>query len=331
MRSATRLLLALLAGCGDGAGEAGVDAASQASDAPMATGWRELADVGGGAIQEIGVAALDGKIYIVGGFDAGVEIGPRLQIYDPATDQWTSGRDLPEAVHHANVAAVGDKLYVVGAMQLAGFNFVAIGTVWEYDPMTDQWTEKQSMPAGTERGSAAVGVIDGVIYVAGGLRGGSVADFSRYDPVADQWEDLPDLPEPRDHLVGASVGHAFYAIGGRNGGITALRGRVDVFDPNGGSWSSGAEMITPRGGAAAGVVDGQILVVGGEGNAGASSGVFEQVESYDPTADQWTSLAAMRTPRHGMGAAAVGDTLYVPGGATQQGFGAVAALEALTP
>jgi hypothetical protein len=39
----------------------------------------------------------------------------------------------------------------------------------------------------------------------------------------------------------------------------------------------------------------------------------------------------MPTPRHGMAAAAWNGALYVPGGATSAGFGAVAAHEVLTP
>ena len=35
----------------------------------------------------------------------------------------------------------------------------------------------------------------------------------------------------------------------------------------------------------------------------------------------------MRTGRHGIGAAVVGNRLYVPGGATHEGFGAVAVNE----
>jgi hypothetical protein len=38
----------------------------------------------------------------------------------------------------------------------------------------------------------------------------------------------------------------------------------------------------------------------------------------------------MVTPRHGMGAAAIGNSLYVPGGATVQAFGAVDTFEILT-
>lgn len=90
-------------------------------------------------------------------------------------------------------------------------------------------------------------------------------------------------------------------------------------------------MPSPRAGSAAGVVAGRIIVVGGEGNARRPDGVFVEAEAYDPAADVWRPLPPMLTPRHGTGAAALGPKLYVPGGATRQGFGAVATNEALDP
>ena len=92
-------------------------------------------------------------------------------------------------------------------------------------------------------------------------------------------------------------------------------------------------MPVARGGCMGGVVNGQIVIVGGEGNARDinPNGVFPDTDVYDPVADMWRVMAPMRTPRHGTGAAGVGNKLYVPGGATAQGGGtAVAILEAFT-
>ena len=301
-------------------------------DAEPNMGWRTIASVGNGPIQEIGVTALNDKLYIVGGFDETLQIGSSVQVYDPEQDRWSNAAPLPVVVHHANLAAVDGKLYVVGAMQLEGFSFTAIGHTYQYDPTQNQWFRKSDMPAGTERGASAVGVIAGKIIVAGGLRDGAVSDVSSYDPATDTWDDsLPNLPAATDHLVGASVGENFYAIGGRSGGIEDLREQVLVYNSSRGNWQEAAPMLTPRGGAAAGVLEGKVIVVGGEGDINRPSGVFSEVESYDPLADAWTSLEPMLTPRHGMAAAAIGDSLYVPGGATKQGFGAVATAEAFRP
>ena len=90
-------------------------------------------------------------------------------------------------------------------------------------------------------------------------------------------------------------------------------------------------MLTPRAGAAAAVLDGRLYVCGGEGNAADPSGVFPQAEAYDLASNSWTAPAPMATPRHGTGAATLGDSIYVPGGATRQAFGAVATADKFTP
>jgi hypothetical protein len=42
--------------------------------------------------------------------------------------------------------------------------------------------------------------------------------------------------------------------------------------------------------------------------------VFGQMESYDPASDTWQQHAPMLTPRHAVGATAIGDWIYVAGG-----------------
>ncbi len=334
-----RILLApsiLLVGlhCGDPSSSAIHDASPQgdaakvAADADLRAGWQSMADVGGGPIQETGVAALGGKVYVVGGFDETLQIGSRVQVYDPAEDSWAQVAPLPIAVHHANVVAANGSLYVLGAMQLSGFSFVAISDSYVYAPDTDTWTPLAPIPKGSERGSAAIGVLENRIVLAGGLRGDAIADVIAYDIESNAWETgWPPLPSPTDHLVGAAIDNVLYAIGGRDGGIDSVKDSVLSFALGDAAWTERASMPTARGGAAAAVVEGRIVVVGGEGNPNAGNGVFPQVEFYDPAENIWSTLPDMPSPRHGMGAAGIGDTLYVPGGASKQGFGATATSE----
>ena len=80
-------------------------------------------------------------------------------------------------------------------------------------------------------------------------------------------------------------------------------------------------MPTPRSGLAAAVIGGRIVVIGGEVNFdNPPNNVFVEVEVYDPASGMWSSLEPMAVPRHGIGAATVGDLIYVPGGATRAGF-----------
>jgi N-acetylneuraminic acid mutarotase len=297
---------------------------------PPGAGWRTLAPLALGARQEHPSVVLAGEIFVVGGFDGSARIVDSVEAYDPLRDAWRSDvAALPVALHHANVAEVNGRIYVAGFLRELGFE--PDGRVFEYDPTDDRWRERRSMPPGSERGASGVAVIDGRIFVAGGLRGGTVATFSVYDPVADEWEPLPDLPLALDHLAAAGVGGIFYALGGRNGSIVSGTAATFAYDPATRGWTRRTDMPTARGGVTGVVLDGRIHVLGGEGNRAASSGVFPNVEAYDPATDSWEELDPMALPRHGVGAAAFEGRIYVPGGGISQGFGATATVDVLTP
>ena len=57
-----------------------------------------------------GVATFDGKVYAIGGHD-GVHALCSVEIYDPSTNQWTSGPPLTSCRANVGVAVVRDRLY----------------------------------------------------------------------------------------------------------------------------------------------------------------------------------------------------------------------------
>jgi hypothetical protein len=205
----------------------------------------------------------------------------------------------------------------------------AADSTFAYEPASDVWTRRARLPQ--RRGAGAAAVIDGRVYVAGGLRSdASVRDFAMYDPVADTWTELPPMPTARNHLAAGAIEGRFYAVGGRDG--TTLYGVVEVFDPATGAWSGGrTPMPTARGGLGAAALGGLLYTVGGEGNSQSPFGTFPQTEAYDPERDAWTRLPDMGVPRHGVGVAAIGGAIYVMGGATRQGLGPSGAGEVFFP
>jgi len=70
-----------------------------------------------------------------------------------------------------------------------------------------------------------------------------------------------------------------------------------------------------------------VLVFGGE----APLRIFNSTEMYEPAGNRWIALAPMPTPRHGIGAVAIGGRVYVPGGGTEPGFAASQVNEVYTP
>jgi N-acetylneuraminic acid mutarotase len=326
MSTTTRLLVVALAyGCTPGARTDVTDGRCE-----MAAPWATAPDLARGPAQEMAAVAVDGKIYVLGGFQAG-GLANVVQVFDTAGCVWSAGPDLPTDVHHPNAAVVDGRIYVVGALR-GGGDYMAIGDTWSWNPATDAgWSVRAPMPGGTQRGASATGVIDGKIYVAGGLRYGATTEVSIYDPIADAWTSAPSLPQPRDHACGGVVDGRLYVAGGRNGDPTAPSSLVFELTPGAG-WIERAAMPTGRAGAGCGVIADRLIVAGGERNpAPGSRGVFPQVEAYNASLDTWDTLAPMPTPRHGMGVAAWAGRLYTAAGADQQASGAVATHEILTP
>src|SRR5262245_4482094 len=93
---------------------------------------------------EVAVAAVEGRLYVVGGFDGQTE----LEVYDPTADRWTRRAPFPRPLHHAAAVGVNGKLLVIGGY-IDGWT--ASDAVYEYDPATDRWRTLAPMP--TPRGA----------------------------------------------------------------------------------------------------------------------------------------------------------------------------------
>ena len=84
-----------------------------------------------------------------------------------------------------------------------------------------------------------------------------------------------------------------------------------------------------RGGiASARLRDGRIVVLGGERLEPGGTTIAE-VELLDPRSRRWSSLPALRTPRHGLGAVALGRRVYALEGGPTPGFDFSRAIEYL--
>lgn len=273
---------------------------------------------------EVAAVAVDGKIYVVGGFEKpslgnvlNFAITPSVEVYDSATDQWTSKAPLPVGLHHVGIGVVDGRLYVIGGYAKSGFTvWNPVATVYAYDPATDSWTERAPMP--TARGALSVTEHEGKLYAIGGYDGKANASAVEvYDPVRNVWTTGASLPTPRDHLAAATVTGKIYAIGGRvDGDYSRNLSIVERYDPDTDRWTRVSDLPTARSGITAAVVEGKIYVFGGEG----ATGTFNENEAYDPVRDRWQTVMPMPTARHGLGSAVVQGRIYlISGGPTPGG------------
>lgn len=272
---------------------------------------------------EVAVAALDGLIYVAGGFEQSSSwrsrqssASTKVEVYDPVSNRWSAKPDLPVGLHHAGAAVLDGALYVVG-----GFT-VSEDTLWNpsdrvfrFNPADERWTERAPLP--TARGGLAVTALQGKLYAVSGYDGErNPAAVEVYDPNLDQWTAVAPLPTPRDHLAAVTINENLYAIGGR----VRLNYRenlstVETYQAESNQWIPKADMPTPRSGIAAGVLNGWVYVFGGE----SGEGTFHQNERYNARLNRWQTMAPMPTARHGLGAAAVAGHIYVLSGGPRPG------------
>ncbi len=287
LRLAAALLLAsLLAACG-------------ATAAPLTGHWVKRA----GMAEErswIGMAAVGGKIYAVGGMVG--QLGRRLdsgEVYDPQTDVWRPIARMPTARSSTGLAAVGPNLYVIGGYAQTGTTNV----VETYDTQTDTWrTSDQPLP--TKRFDMAITVIGPLIYTIGGYDNNAVNTVEAYDTQTRRWSALPPMPTPRYAFQAVVVDGKLWAMGGRNNdGATDV---IEVYDPARQAWTrSGYKLAEPLAGFGAVLAPERLHVA-----------KYDKHWAMDLKTGRWTILPAMPTSRHGLQLAYIDGVVYAVGGCT---------------
>src|ERR687898_927983 len=94
---------------------------------------------------EIAGAALNGKVYIIGGFDETGQSTTTVEVYDPIADKWTTAATLPQPLDHTAAASYDGKLYVVGGGYLS--RDALSDKLFIYDPTINKWTEGADLQA----------------------------------------------------------------------------------------------------------------------------------------------------------------------------------------
>jgi N-acetylneuraminic acid mutarotase len=80
--------------------------------------------------EELYGVAVNGKLYVVGGWGEGKAGGITYE-YDPATDQWTKKKPMPQPSHHAALNAANGKIYVMGGFVATKDTQIPTGRAWQ--------------------------------------------------------------------------------------------------------------------------------------------------------------------------------------------------------
>ena len=160
-------------------------------------------------------AVVGNKIYVIGGGDKDSflpTIRSSVVIYDPASNSWTQGADMPTPRFLLAAAAIDGKVYAMGGS--ANANDIHTDIVERYDPATDSWSTVASM-LNRKRGQSA-SILRGEIYSVGGVAMGFGLSslVESYDPQGDRWINRPDLKKPRFGHNSLTVDGHIIAFGG---------------------------------------------------------------------------------------------------------------------
>jgi N-acetylneuraminic acid mutarotase len=270
-----------------------------------------------------GIAAVDGKIYAIGGQGAEGVLATN-QEYDPASNTWTTKEAMPTARCDFAVASYDGKIYTFGGrIKPTEYAFIPegyLGVTEVYNPKTDTWVTKTSMP--TNRCGLSANVVDGKIYLTGGIKYydrfpyvSLVNETEVYDPQTDSWTTENPIPNAVSNYASAVIDNKIYVIGGAN--ITHLVTYNQVYDPESNTWTEAKPIPTAvryAGGAATrgGYAPKRIYVIGGDTTEFPYGLNLTQI--YDPKKDAWICGTPMPTPRDRLAVAVTNDILYAIGG-----------------
>ncbi len=216
----------------------------------------------------LGACCTDGStIHVVGGFYDNTASSGHY-IYQAGT--WSTANDTINYPRYGlELCAIGDTLYAMGGYDPEASSVSAV--VERLLPGDTVWSEVA--PLSIARNCFASGVINGLIYIAGG--GMSIAE--EYDPVTDSWYSIASLPEDIYYAKGAVINGMFYVIGKDVNGALVMY----AYDPTTNQWTAKenpssivGEEITDFG---VGAINGKLMLIGG--NVSGSTYI------YDPTLD----------------------------------------------
>jgi len=237
------------------------------------------------------VLTLNGHLYVLAeNIKHGVK-GCNLQMFDPASWDWTLSCRLPSFEYEA-LLELGARLYILGrSLDKDG----SVPQLLCHSPSTDHGLshELEVLPAmSTTRCYVGAATLGGCIYVVGGCSAELPADgpveslgvVERFDPgfgsgINGTWETLAPLKCPRFLCKTLEVKGCLYVLNGLN--TEGVETAMERFDPTTGRWSLLAPMSMTKGTIDVAECAGRILVFGGADAA---------VERYDPRVNRWIKL-----------------------------------------
>ncbi|CAM3430180.1 Kelch repeat-containing protein [Zobellia roscoffensis] len=202
-----------------------------------------------------------------------------IYIYDPASDEWSKGDEIPAERRRGSTGNIlhEGKVYIA-----CGIKNGHIGDYkkWldRYDPSTGEWEVLADAPRARDHFQAVLA--DGKIYAPAGRNsgidpnsvfGGTIAEVDVYDIKNDTWQTLPNnIPTKRAGNAAALFNDELIVVGGESTTQEKAHSEVEVLDLNTHKWHSLPAMIEGRHGSGLVYFKDDLYIASGCGNRGGS-------------------------------------------------------------
>ncbi len=310
----TAVISVVLGGAADEANEA-IAVYGSHGDPAVGWGWARAAERPSNLRSRSAGLNRDGKVLVLGGYDPtesrwGYRYAPRVDIFNPATDEWLPGMDLPRP---------SEGLHVRESRLIDGGdgNLAAAAAFWSYpddlsrrvDPASrlylydePEWVEAEITPL-AHRLFGTARILPYIVFlspktllaVGGGYSPGlpryhSIDSVLEFDFVRAIWEERAPLTQRREQATGAVLADGRILVAGGMESDVFEDGRfefaflttAEIYDPSTDEWvaASDAPQVMRRA-ATLRLHDGAILTLGGISSSEASI--------YDPSENEWRS------------------------------------------
>jgi N-acetylneuraminic acid mutarotase len=265
------------------------------------------------ARMNLNLAEVGGKLYAIGG-----HLAPAYTIneeYNPVTNTWATKEPMPtgRVMGGSAIAVWQNQIYVIGGD--VDRTRPPDGTNEAYDPTTDSWATKASLP--TPRGGYSASTACDKIYVFGGGWSGLNPETMNYqfifynftdvyDPINDSWSTVAPPPIPIYTCQSVAFEEKIYVLS---------EDLIQVYDPVANKWlpeirapmnfSSSAQIVATTGAYA----PQRIHIVDSR-----------QHYIYDTKEGTWNIGAPLLTPRDFFALCVFNDKLYAVGGVHNDGW-----------
>ncbi|MBV9953044.1 MAG: hypothetical protein JO291_13920 [Acidimicrobiia bacterium] len=229
----------------------------------------------------------DGRVLVAGGWST-----KSAELFTPATKQWSPAPSMKDIRAEFTMTLLKDgRVLAVG-----GYNSGAQATAELYDPASNTWTRTGSMTYARYRHTATL-LADGKVLIAGG-EGDAPATSELYDPSTGTFGSVAGMNYYRDQHVAARVSNTKVLVAGTDEYCCndTINRTAEVYSESSNSWNLVGQMGVGRryGATATALLDGRVLISGGEGSGYEATSA---AEIFDPATNTFSFTGDMNYAR----------------------------------